>query len=399
MRLDRKLIKEQAKQLIKNNIWKLLLITLVVSVLTGSSGLAAMGVGVFEEVFGTFENRADNFENEVDGYFDDFESFGDGDYYEEGQNDAEEFDPGHFNDFEFEGEGKMNPLPAAKLNTLSLEVGDFSGSFSFLSLVMCPLMVTLCGIYISLVRGKCFEIDESFSYVFGKTFDKNYFKKFGVIFLSGLFTCLWSLLFLIPGIIYAYKIRFAYMIMAEHPELSPMEAINLSKRMTDGHKGELFVLDLSFIPWYLLMAVTLGFAGIYVIPYRNTVDALYYVNFKVRCEQEGRIMPQDYISAREKAQQSAQQYYPPQQGSAEYYQPPVQNDNGNYYQPPVQNDADNYYQPPVQNNTDNYYQAPSSNESNSYYPPQETPYTPADDKDDSSFGSNMDNDYWNGGNV
>lgn len=405
MKLDRKLIKEQAKQLIKNNIWKLLLITIVVSVLTGSSGIAVMGVNAFEEVFDAFEDRVeDRVENGVDDYFNGFGFFSDDDnyYYEENENGEDEFDPGYFNDFEFEGEGKMNLLPTARLNTLSLKINDFFDGFSLLSIIMLPLTVTLWGVYLSLVRGKCLEVDETFSLVFGKTFDKNYFKKLGVVVLSGIFTFLWSLLFIIPGIVYAYKIRFALMIMAEHPELSPMEAIKLSKRMTDGHKGELFALDLSFIPCYLVVAITLGLAGIYVIPYKNTVDALYYVNFKVRCEQEGRIMPQDYLSANERIQQDAQPYYPPQGGS-EYYQPQQnsgeyyrpQSNSGDYYQPPQQNGAD-YYQPPVQNDSNSYYQPPQSH---NYYPPQETAYTPVDDKDDSTFGSNMDNNYWNGGNI
>ena len=389
MKLDRKLIKEQAKQLIKNNIWKLLLITLVVSFLTGTSGIAIMAnFDVFEDAFDSFEDRNDRAGNGFDGYFDDFDPFDDYNNYDDSEdepNSADEFDPGHFNDFEFEGGGKLNLLPSAKLNTLSLDLRDFSGSFSLLSFIMLPLTVTLWGVYISLVRGKCFEIDESFGYVFGKSFDKNYFKKLGLLLLSGLFTALWSLLFIIPGIVYLYKIRFAYAIMAEHPELSPMEAINLSKRMTDGHKGELFVLDLSFIPWILLEIITLGIAGIYVLPYRNTVDALYYVNFKVRCEQEGRIMPQDYISQRERMQQAAQQYYPPQHNGSDYYA--SQQDNGNYYN--NQQHSGDYYQP--------------SQSQNPYYPAQDTPYKPANDNcdsnDDSSFGSNMNNNYWNGGNI
>lgn len=425
MRLDRKLIKEQAKQLIKNNIWKLLLISLVVAFLSGASGIGT--VFDYNEIKDTISSFGDK-----DDAYDDFNPFGgleDFDNSQEVPDDENEFDPGYFNDFEFEGEGKFNLIPSAKLNALSLKLRDFSGSFSLLSFIMLPLTVTLWGVYISLVRGKCFEIDESFSYVFGKSFDKNYFKKLALCLLSGLFTALWSLLFIIPGIVYLYKIRFAYAIMAEHPELSPMEAINLSKRMTDGHKGELFVLDLSFIPWILLEIVTLGIVSIYFLPYKNTVDALYYVNFKVRCEQEGRIMPQDYISQRERMQQVAQQqnntdYYQPQQNGAEYYNP--QQRSAEYYAP-RQNSSDYYnaqqsgnynstpqngseYYSSKQNSTDYYnaqhssgqYYQPSQQNA-PYCPPQEVPYAPACDNDNSndedSFGSSMNSDYWNGGNF
>lgn len=79
--------------------------------------------------------------------------------------------------------------------------------------------------------------------------------------LGGLFTFLWSLLLIIPGIVYSYGIYFANELMVDNPNLSPMEALKLSRRMVDGHRGELFRLDLSFILWWLLMACTAGIAG------------------------------------------------------------------------------------------------------------------------------------------
>ena len=83
---------------------------------------------------------------------------------------------------------------------------------------------------------------------------------FGGTFLIGLmtslFTFLWSLLLIIPGIVYSYGIYFANELMVDNSNLSPMEALKLSRRMVDGHRGELFRLDLSFILWWLLMACT-----------------------------------------------------------------------------------------------------------------------------------------------
>ena len=64
-----------------------------------------------------------------------------------------------------------------------------------------------------------------------------------------------------------------YYILAEHPEFSAMDAIRESKRIMKGHKFELFVLQLSFIWWYLLVAVTFGVAAIYVAPYTEMAKA------------------------------------------------------------------------------------------------------------------------------
>ena len=67
-----------------------------------------------------------------------------------------------------------------------------------------------------------------------------------------LFTFLWSLCFMIPGIIAFYRYRFALFNLYENPELGVMEALNLSKRQTFGYKGQLFMLDLSYLGWSLL---------------------------------------------------------------------------------------------------------------------------------------------------
>lgn len=66
------------------------------------------------------------------------------------------------------------------------------------------------------------------------------------------FTFLWSMCFVIPGIIATYRYRFALFNLYENPEISIMEAMNLSKRQTFGYKGQLFMLDLSYIGWSVL---------------------------------------------------------------------------------------------------------------------------------------------------
>ena len=73
-----------------------------------------------------------------------------------------------------------------------------------------------------------------------------------------IFVFLWTLLFIVPGIVAAYRYRFAILNLCENPEIGVMEAINMSKAQTAGFKWQLFVLDLSFIGWYLIVFVIVG---------------------------------------------------------------------------------------------------------------------------------------------
>ena len=91
-----------------------------------------------------------------------------------------------------------------------------------------------------------------------------------------LFTFLWMLLFIIPGIIAAYGYSMANFILAENPDLSPREAIKRSKELMDGHKFELFRLWLSFIGWDILTVLTLGVLSIWVGPWKQAATAAFY---------------------------------------------------------------------------------------------------------------------------
>ncbi len=98
------------------------------------------------------------------------------------------------------------------------------------------------------------------------------------MFLTGLFTALWTLLFIIPGLVKMYSYRLVPYILADDPNIEAAEAITLSRQMMDGNKGRAFLLDLSFIGWILLTIITLGFAGIfYVNPYKSATDAELYL--------------------------------------------------------------------------------------------------------------------------
>ena len=95
-----------------------------------------------------------------------------------------------------------------------------------------------------------------------------------------IFVFLWSLLFIIPGIIAGYRYRFALYNLCENPEMGVMEALNMSKAQTRGHKWELFVLDLSFLGWIILCGLTLGILSIWIMPYIQQTDIGYFQAIK-----------------------------------------------------------------------------------------------------------------------
>lgn len=111
--------------------------------------------------------------------------------------------------------------------------------------------------------------------------------------LVGIYTALWSLLFVIPGIVKVYSYSMTAYILADHPEMSPNEAITASRQMMDGHKGQLFVLHLSFIPWLMLCGITFGLMGFYVFPYMQATEAAFYDALKAQNEPAREEAPAD----------------------------------------------------------------------------------------------------------
>lgn len=110
------------------------------------------------------------------------------------------------------------------------------------------------------------------------------------MFLRDLFTALWSLLLVVPGIVKHYEYLMVPYIIAENPAMDYKEAFQISKQMMDGEKMEAFIMDLSFLGWYLLSAVTCGLLAIfYVNPYVQASFAEMYTFNKQKAYQEGHI--------------------------------------------------------------------------------------------------------------
>ncbi|MBP3911839.1 MAG: DUF975 family protein [Niameybacter sp.] len=105
---------------------------------------------------------------------------------------------------------------------------------------------------------------------------KNFGKSIGLFFWQLLWVFLWTLLFIIPGIIKSYSYCMSFYILADHPEITVREALNESKRMTQGHKMDLFILQLSFIGWGILATLTFGIGYFWLIPYMQVTMANTY---------------------------------------------------------------------------------------------------------------------------
>lgn len=116
----------------------------------------------------------------------------------------------------------------------------------------------------------------------GFAFKNGYYKNVGtVMFFRTLFTYLWSLLFIIPGIVKSYEYMMIPYLLAENPEMPREEAFARSKEMMQGQKWNTFVLDLSFIGWMLLGAVTCGLVALfYGAPYQYMTRAELYHTLK-----------------------------------------------------------------------------------------------------------------------
>ena len=129
-------------------------------------------------------------------------------------------------------------------------------------------------IYLKLADGIKPEVEDTFATI------KEFWPAFKVTFFTGLFTALWSLLLVIPGIIKMYSYSMAMYILAENPSIGALDALKQSENMMKGHKMEMFILDLSFIGWHLLASITFGIAYIWVIPYINATKTNFYNKIK-----------------------------------------------------------------------------------------------------------------------
>ena len=148
------------------------------------------------------------------------------------------------------------------------------GSLLAIVIVTPAFSLSIYRVYLALAKGVKPQAKDAFS-----GFD-DFWAAFKVTFLVGLYTFLWSLLFVIPGIVKGISYSMAMYVLAENKGMSATECINASKEMTNGHKMDLFVLSLSFIGWMILGSITLGIAYIWITPYMQATFTNAYNSLK-----------------------------------------------------------------------------------------------------------------------
>lgn len=130
--------------------------------------------------------------------------------------------------------------------------------------------------------------------VIGNFKDGNYLNIVLIMFLQNLFTALWSLLCVIPGIIKRIEYSMIPFILSVRPDIDRKEAFRLSRALTHGHKLDLFLLDLSFIGWELLSVCTCGILGIvYVNPYIFATNAEAFAYLREDAIKRGAVSPEE----------------------------------------------------------------------------------------------------------
>ena len=169
--------------------------------------------------------------------------------------------------------GDEDPAYALAVNFFSLVV----------SIATMPLAIGLMGWYRRSIYEKV-PLSELFCFYR----EGRFMGAVGTQFLVSLYIWLWSFLLVIPGIIKSYSYSQAVFIKAENPNISASRAIELSKKMMEGHKWDMFVLHLSFLGWALLSSITYHILGIvYVFPYFYAALAFAYEEIKADAASRG----------------------------------------------------------------------------------------------------------------
>jgi len=174
------------------------------------------------------------------------------------------FDRGDFNSF---GRGFFGLSPA-----LGGLVGIAAAAYAIF--VAIPVSVGKCRFFIE------HRLRPSSVALVFRPFGPGYLNVVKTVFLQGVFIFLWFLLFIIPGIVKVYQYAMVPYIMAENPDLEWRRALALSRQMTDGCKFDIFVLQLSFLGWYLLGLLALAVGTLFVAPYFEATMAELYATLR-----------------------------------------------------------------------------------------------------------------------
>lgn len=162
---------------------------------------------------------------------------------------------------------------------------SFSNISNILSLLALPLS---WGLTVSLLRNHR-EESVDLENLFDGFRGGRYTRVFCALFLVNLFTFLWALLLIIPGIIKAFSYALTPYILLDEPELTARQAITRSCEIMQGRRWKLFCLYFSFIGWGILCLLTFGIGFLWLAPYMNASIAAFYEDARAEYEAENSI--------------------------------------------------------------------------------------------------------------
>lgn len=159
-------------------------------------------------------------------------------------------------------------------------LASISGTIPFAGLLfLCPFAFGFSITFLQFVRG---EVEEDDIVTRPFAIFQHYGRYLCTSLLVTLFIFLWSLLLVVPGVVKAYSYALTPYIAHDHPTLSPRECLRQSQRMMNGYKVKLFLLDLSFIGWWVLCLLSCGIGFLWLSPYVETAHAKFYEELKAR---------------------------------------------------------------------------------------------------------------------
>ena len=175
-------------------------------------------------------------------------------------------------------EEELRHIPKVLLPYIMMlaSIGGILGIVRFI--VGGPVKLGYCRFLLKMQDGEDAQVGDLFS-----RFDR-FGDGFCLELLTSLYIMLWSLLFIIPGLVKAYAYAMAPFILEENPNMTPSEAIKASRELMDGHKFDLFCLHWSFFGWALLSVLTLGIGSLWLNPYMNAATAAFYRSIAGRPE-------------------------------------------------------------------------------------------------------------------
>lgn len=279
----RKELKQRAKEALKRNYWRIVLVTLLAVILGGglSATASAGGGGTTQSSKQQIKTGAVTDDMEISIY---------GNASDTVDNIADEDDV----------DTAAENMDAAEQETNDTSVAD---TLIIGGLIIVILIVALCvfalayalgaflynPFYTGVCRFMLKSVDdraEVKEIAYG--FDHSYKNVVKTMFHADLRVIAWSLLFIIPGIYKKYQYRMVAYILAEHPDMDYKEALRLSRDIMNGEKWHTFILDLSFIPWRMLGLITCGIVGVfYVNPYIYLTNAALYRELSERRDDNG----------------------------------------------------------------------------------------------------------------